>query len=247
MRAETQLGMPLATSLRQPTAMKPCPKCGTSKPVTDFYRDPSRKDGRYHSCIPCTRRIESTLAMQRVRHDRASCGACVEGGVRYCTVCKDHRPAEAFGLLRGRPMSFCSLCDRRRKRKPAAPRDCVSCGLSFLRARKDQTVCGDTWCTAERDRAKTREKLMASYGITEDDYQRMLREQDGKCAICGTDNPGIPSRPTSERMCVDHDHATGRVRGLLCQPCNSGLGKFRDDPNALRAAAEYILRSRGAK
>lgn len=71
------------------------------------------------------------------------------------------------------------------------------------------------------------------YGITLAQYSVMLREQDGSCLIC--DDVDI-----DRRLHVDHDHATGAVRGLLCGRCNVGLGCFRDDPKLLRLAATYL-------
>lgn len=72
------------------------------------------------------------------------------------------------------------------------------------------------------------------YGMTIEDYDRMFAEQNGGCAICG----GTPTR--TEHLHVDHDHETGRIRGLLCDSCNLGLGKFRDDPDVLAKAAAYL-------
>jgi hypothetical protein len=75
--------------------------------------------------------------------------------------------------------------------------------------------------------------LVARYGITEERYQELFVQQKGCCAIC--------DKPSGEkRLHVDHDHATGRVRGLLCYPCNVGIGYLRDDPRKLRAAAQYL-------
>lgn len=68
------------------------------------------------------------------------------------------------------------------------------------------------------------------YGLTDEDYQSMLREQGGRCAVCGS----------TERLCVDHDHSTGAVRKILCDYCNKALGLIEDDPRRLRALAEYI-------
>ena len=65
-------------------------------------------------------------------------------------------------------------------------------------------------------------------------YERMLYLQNGKCAICGREDNG------ARRFCVDHDHETGRIRGLLCGRCNTGLGFFEDNTEALRAALEYL-------
>lgn len=72
------------------------------------------------------------------------------------------------------------------------------------------------------------------YGIEAGEYERMYQAQDGKCAICRW------ATGKSRRLAVDHDHATGRVRGLLCSPCNRYLGYVRDNPDAYRRAAAYL-------
>jgi len=79
-----------------------------------------------------------------------------------------------------------------------------------------------------------RRRLKRKYGISLEEYERLLARQGGACAIC---------RRTSDRMlCVDHCHKTGRVRGLLCHKCNAGLGCYDDDPSFLRMAAAYLER-----
>jgi len=72
------------------------------------------------------------------------------------------------------------------------------------------------------------------YGITPEQYAALLASQDGRCAICRTDTPN------GKGWHVDHDPATKRIRGVLCGGCNNGLGNFRDNPAALRAAADYL-------
>jgi hypothetical protein len=75
-----------------------------------------------------------------------------------------------------------------------------------------------------------------NYGLEHGSYAKMLEEQGGKCAICGTDKPG---RHTS-RFHIDHCHDSGRVRGLLCANCNIGLGNLQHDPSILKAAIQYL-------
>lgn len=78
-------------------------------------------------------------------------------------------------------------------------------------------------------------QLKKNYGITPEDYDSMFAKQKGVCAICSeADNE------KREYLCVDHDHATGVVRGLLCHNCNIGLGKFKDDPELLNKAIWYL-------
>ncbi len=74
--------------------------------------------------------------------------------------------------------------------------------------------------------------LTRQYGLSLAQYNEMLDRQHGRCAIC--------REPFHARPAVDHDHASGRVRGLLCTFCNTGIGLFRDDPARLRSAIEYL-------
>jgi hypothetical protein len=84
---------------------------------------------------------------------------------------------------------------------------------------------------------------LKKYGVTVEWYEAKRQAQNGACMICGAVPPpdGIKS---AARLHVDHDHATGANRDLLCNRCNQGLGYFQDDPALLRAAADYIERHR---
>ncbi len=85
-------------------------------------------------------------------------------------------------------------------------------------------------------KAENRERnLQKHYGISIDDYNAMFQYQRGCCAICGTHQNEL-----TKRLFVDHDHSTGEVRSLLCGHCNTGLGMYRDDPELLEIAAEYL-------
>lgn len=90
---------------------------------------------------------------------------------------------------------------------------------------------------ARRPKDKVRnENLKRRYGITLADYQIMLTAQVGVCAVC--ENP--PTERDRFILNVDHDHKSGRVRGLLCILCNTVLGKMNDSPALLRKAADYL-------
>jgi hypothetical protein len=81
-----------------------------------------------------------------------------------------------------------------------------------------------------------RKSLKNRYGITEEQYDEMYEKQNGKCAICFK-----PAELKSKkRLNVDHDHSTGKVRGLLCSSCNRGLGLFEDSKDVLISAQHYL-------
>lgn len=86
-----------------------------------------------------------------------------------------------------------------------------------------------------RERAWER-NLKSKYGITSEDYYRMLDEQGGRCAICGAEADPYGR----SKFSVDHDHKTGEVRGLLCTHCNRAIGMFADSAELLVRAADYL-------
>lgn len=95
---------------------------------------------------------------------------------------------------------------------------------------------------ARRSRTKPvverhRKAVVQKYGLTLEGYEVLLNAQGGRCAICrGVD--------VGRSLAVDHDHATGRVRGLLCVTCNTGLGSFKDDTQLLELAKLYLNRTK---
>jgi len=78
-------------------------------------------------------------------------------------------------------------------------------------------------------------QMRRSYGITLEEYDVMYEQQKGVCAICS-----LPQTGRAERLCVDHNHETGKVRGLLCSHCNRGIGLLKDDYRILNRAASYL-------
>lgn len=88
--------------------------------------------------------------------------------------------------------------------------------------------CVKTWSKAQRFRR---------YGLSQAEFERILESQRGVCGICKDEMDG------PRKQHIDHDHTTGKVRGILCDQCNTAIGKFKDSPEIIIAAAEYIMRS----
>lgn len=156
-----------------------------------------------------------------------------------CSKCREIRPIEDFRRRPGRPISgsrwgrwsHCKECER-----AIATSDE---GKTKSRKRALKSIAK----LRERDPSKLRrrerkENLRRLYGITPEQYDEMFAKQGGCCAICG--KPPSGGRSQGKYLSVDHDHSTGAIRALLCEVCNCGIGKFRDNPGLLRRAAEYL-------
>lgn len=106
---------------------------------------------------------------------------------------------------------------------------CRGCGGVVAAARKGNAEYCSNPC-------KIASRRHQAYGLSLDELTTLLAQHE-RCAICGMDDWGPPG-PLGPQ--VDHDHATGKVRGVLCLNCNNGLGRFGDDPVRLRAAIAYL-------
>jgi hypothetical protein len=92
----------------------------------------------------------------------------------------------------------------------------------------------------ERNSQSRKAMLKRQYGMTPEDYEQMFDEQQGLCALCLRPETDTYPNGVVKRLCVDHDHETGRVRGLLCRACNVGMGLFGESAEMLRRAADHI-------
>jgi hypothetical protein len=94
----------------------------------------------------------------------------------------------------------------------------------------------------EKQKKRSFKNNLKKYGITPENYQEFFNKQEGKCAICSSSEVSVARR--SYNLFVDHDHKTGKVRGLLCHHCNTGLGQYRDNTELLQKAIEYLNANR---
>ena len=87
----------------------------------------------------------------------------------------------------------------------------------------------------EHYRKHNKPHYLKRYGIDIDKYNEMFESQEGRCAICG-----IHQSELKVSLCVDHNHSTGEIRGLLCKRCNSAIGLFDENSDSLGRAIEYL-------
>jgi hypothetical protein len=114
---------------------------------------------------------------------------------------------------------------------------CARCGKPKGPAYRDRKYCYRCTSAVKKDASDKahRARVAKVYGIQPEDYDRLYFAQGGCCAIC--------QRATGKtrRLSVDHDHATGKVRGLLCRPCNQLLGHARDEVDFFYRAMQYLI------
>lgn len=162
--------------------------------------------------------------------------------VKTCTGCLASKPLDAF-------------C-KNASSKDGLNHRCRTCWnaakkISYQQRKEQHAAKGKAYYEANRERALERQRLrsvekreeiaayhreyrLRAYGLSLADYKAMEAAQSGLCFICGG------SEAIQARLVVDHDHATGKVRKLLCTPCNTTLGLMAENVVRLRAMADYI-------
>jgi len=193
---------------------------------------------------------------------------------KICPKCTQVLPLECFGLVRGKHRSYCRECHRSHIYQPETRTEltCAQCKETKpttefnKRGSRFQSSCREchNWTigryqdgkreTGEnveinrrdyRRRNKWR-KLKAKYGVTQEQYEALVSQQNNCCAICKQperEMDGQHGWPLD--LSVDHDHVTGKVRGLLCRQCNIALGRFQESVAVLESAIIYLKTNEG--
>lgn len=133
---------------------------------------------------------------------------------QQCSHCLQMLPFDQFHRQRGKPNGYRSHCKECRNK-----------------------TYSENYAT-EAGRRTAQVNSWRSQGIkdmTIARYEEMVLDQNGRCAICQ-----VTAEENGRRLCVDHDHETGRVRALLCDHCNVGIGRFNDSPEMLEKALRYL-------
>ena len=155
--------------------------------------------------------------------------------MRACSRCGEEKADDEFYADSARPSGVypqCKPCvklskresvDRIREQDPDA-----------YRARQREYQARWKSRFPDKRREGERRRNLKKFGMTVEEYDLMVEDQDAKCAICGLPSEG-------KALAVDHNHETGEVRGLLCGPCNMALGQL-EPGDRLDAATQYLMR-----
>lgn len=196
-----------------------CAHCGQSKHTSEF--SPQRGKPR-KICKACNN--AKAVAWRKNAAERR---IVLFEGVRTCRICNVEKAVTAFPIHRqmiGGRAHECRSCTNERQR--AWRKKAVATRPEFVAARLFSQV---------KNRAKR-------YGLTLEEFAVLEAMAVGKCEICQKPARARNKWKADSKLHVDHCHTTGKVRGMLCTDCNRGIGLFRDDPKALRRAADYLCR-----
>lgn len=223
---------------------KRCPRCKETKPIaTDWYViKTGPKAGR---ATGYCRKCDSEKRVVHKGGDLEEHRRRVERKEKRCPRCQVIKPIETgfyimkTGSRAGRVSGYCRQCQ--------AEVTAVAYGRTpgAYKAKRERDAA---WAAENPGKTKRYTRaawLLNRYGLTIEQYEAMLEGQGGRCAACGRVETRILKGLVS-RLSVDHCHATGVVRGLLCHNCNLAVGHMQDDPAVAYALAAYLERATNA-
>lgn len=189
---------------------KACRDCGETKSAVEFWRLKSSPDGLALYCKPCFKVRNAATVRRRAARDGKEVRRFI--------------PRQALPEGMKRCPDCCEVKPLEAFSRNKSARDgraayCKPCQNARTKESRERVHGGSRHYHLKR-----------RYGLGADDVAAMVEEQFGVCVIC------LAPRPQH----VDHDHQTGKVRAVLCFNCNGGLGQFRDQPELLRRAADYL-------
>ena len=226
---------------------KTCKKCGIEKDISEF--EPRyEKPGKFRDqCILCQNLYRKKWYAEKKGIKRLHRKEVREADPKFCVGCKTEKRLTEFGWH-----------DRAKRQHRSICRDCVSeHSHDYYQSPRGKEKRED-WIEKNKDlierykelyrlrglvhpeqkkKNSKRYMLKYEYKMTKEEYDQRLKDQDGKCAICGTEKP---YNQEGKNFAIDHDHKKGIIRGLLCHGCNVGLGHFKDDPSLLQRAIDYL-------
>lgn len=148
---------------------------------------------------------------------------------KVCGDCKLNKPASDFSKDKGKYDGLCWHCKVCRKKYRQQPHVRSQTSIYNKAERKK-----DPEKTKERDRKYT---LSRYWGMTPEEFEKLLNDPGRKCKICKRPERSSEKKP----LVIDHCHTSGRIRGLLCDDCNRGIGLLKDSPDILQNALDYLV------
>lgn len=221
--------------------MKKCAKCKQELSLVDFPDEVRRKDGKYPWCRLCLSAHRKERYVKRKRPTYIT--------HKVCSLCKQDKPRNAYRIYKGKTLHYrCISCEDEQDSWVAQGKIlCTSCNIikpkeDFIKSRQNLVrseckECSKKYVNDNKARIKNN-NLLKHYGITLEQYNQILKDQDYSCAVC--------KRHITEfnrMLAVDHAHSgqnEGHIRGLCCDFCNRFIINKHTSGQLLRNAADYL-------
>lgn len=235
-----------------------CRVCKEIKEVSRFVKNNQRKSGYDTKCKSCHSDYNKKYVVQR-RKENYKLKVKIAIDKKYCLECFIEKPINAFVKCfssKDGHRNKCAACGSKKQYELQEARMrhrinnniiliCVDCNIEMKseecwRAQLKAKNPRCKKCTKKRnDKWSDLKSISTQCKVTRAQYNTLLEKQNNVCAICETQERRRLHGKTV-RLCVDHCHKSGKIRGLLCSSCNQSLGLMKDNPSQLRAAANYL-------
>jgi DNA anti-recombination protein RmuC len=207
---------------------KICSTCKQVKDVSDFFKDAHTRDGLHSQCKSCQKIVRTN----NKEHYQAI-------GKEYRENNKEHRKEYTKEYNEKNKEQLKEYRENNKEHMKEYSKNHYEKNKEHYKNIHDEYYQKTKDEHAHKLRG-AENHLKRVFGITLKQYRQMFKDQDGCCAICG-----ISHNKLKVKLHVDHDHTTGKIRGLLCSICNISLGGFRDSPEILQKAIEYLIKHKG--
>jgi len=191
-----------------------CNICKKDKPISEFSVDKSQKLGIRHRCKSCMT-LRNRIRRNGTTEYKRNYAIKSDGIKKQCPKCREIKLLSEFNkssTTKDGQSTWCKMCVRLNAKKWQLKNKEISSHQIRVRSLKNK------------------------FGLTIEDYEKLLKQQSGKCALCGKDK----GNSNGIRLAVDHDHKTGKIRGLLCWSCNAGLGLLGDNIVSMKRVIDYL-------
>lgn len=229
---------------------KICSVCKTELPYSAFYLNKSHDDGYTSECKVCNRIRRKTLRkLPNPEYAAQQLARRIKEPTCTCHKCKQILTHDHFYSERHKPFAHsleCKVCTS--KRKKLAYRVDINLSRQKDRERKarpESILTDKKWRLEHKEHIKQmafKHRLKREYNLSLEEYDLLLVKQSNVCAICKKSETAFVkgSKTEIKPLAVDHDHITNKVRGLLCQKCNMGIGLLNHNIKSLQSAIIYL-------
>lgn len=189
--------------------MKKCSKCKKYKNMDNFSKDKRASDGHSCECKKCHNQATKKYPLIYKQNNTLEVLNDKKHKIKTCSKCKQNKKRLNFSISRcsiDGYKSLCKICDNK-NRKPYT---------------KEQLAKKNQWKKNNKNKVRNQHYKL-NFGITYEDYNKILMKQNYTCAICKQPEVAKNSNGKIKLLAVDHNHETGKIRGLLCWQCNKNL------------------------